>query len=81
MTYKINPIVERIKSPIILHLDSASEPEHHFSNGKELADIYFDKQYLIDSISVINDAIAITVIEKKYTGPSNWIGEEKVSFF
>lgn len=81
MTYKINPIVEKIQAPIILRIGASAPLERRFSSGGELANTTFDKKYLIDSISAKDDAIVIAVTESKTTIPTNWIGEEMVSFF
>lgn len=78
MTYKLNPQVRLIKSPVILVID---EQVKEYRNGDELASQDFDKRYLIESIVARGDAVVVTVKENEQTAIINWIGEEAVSFF
>ena len=63
MTYKLNPIVGKLISPIILRFRDSDTPDRYFNTGLELADEIFDRCYLIDSICAQGDQIVLTVIE------------------
>lgn len=78
MTYKIDQFVAKITSHLLLSYDGY---EKIFENGKQLADADFDKYYLIDSISIKDDMIAIKLKENDRINNTNWCGEEQVSFF
>lgn len=80
MTYKLNPEVKKITSPITIKFDG-SDSVLNFANGVALAEADFDKNYLIDSISAKDNSIEITIRENDMVNVVNWIGEEAVSFF
>jgi len=81
MTYKLNSVVEKIVSPILLHFGDGSKPDRLFESGAQLAEEVFDKNYLVESVSAQNDQIILTVMENKSINITNWVGEETVSFF
>ena len=82
MTYKLNPEVRKITSPILLSFCGGSESKS-FPNGTALADAEFDKNYCVDSISANGGKIVVTVRENERVNAISWIGEEAVepSFF
>ena len=61
MTYKINPEVEKILSPIKLVLENGES--QMFENGKQLAQAVFDKHYNIQSYEVKENYLEICVYE------------------
>lgn len=61
MTYKINPEVEKILSPIKLVLENGES--QMFENGKQLAKAVFDKHYNIQSYEVKENYLEICVYE------------------
>lgn len=61
MTYKINPEVEKILSPIKLVFEDGTSAD--FSDGKTLAAAVFDKHYNIVSYCVKDKYLEITVVE------------------
>ena len=82
MTYKLNPEVRKITSPILLSFCGESKSKS-FPDGTALADEEFDKNYYIDSISANGGSVIVTVSENARVNAINWIGEEAVepSFF
>ena len=80
MTYKLNPEVKKITSPIKITFDG-SDSVLNFANGAALADADFEKNYLIDSVSAKDNLIEITLRENDMVNVVNWVGEEAVSFF
>ena len=48
MTYKLNPQLRLIKSPVILVADGE---EHRYPDGESLTVLQFDKRYVVDSIN------------------------------
>ena len=77
MTYKLNPELRLIKSPIILLIDGE---EITFPDGAALTEEIFDKNYIISSITTRENHIVMELKENKNIGVVNWIGEEPVSF-
>ena len=82
MTYKLNPEVRKIISPIVLTFSDGAG-EQSFSNGAALADALFQKRYCIETISAKEEHVVVTVKENVTVNTANWIGEEAVkpSFF
>ena len=80
MTYKLNPEVKKITSPITIKFDGADDVLN-FANGVALAEADFDKNYLIESVSAKDGSIEITIRENDMVNVVNWVGEEAVSFF
>ena len=80
MTYKLNPYVKKITSPIKIKFD-VSEEVMNFADGVALAEADFEKNYLIDSVSAKDSSIEITLRENDMINVVNWVGEEAVSFF
>ena len=80
MTYKLNPYVKKITSPIKIKFD-VSEEVMNFADGVALAEADFEKNYLIDSVSAKDSSIEITLRENDMVYVVNWVGEEAVSFF
>lgn len=77
MKYKINYIVGKILSPVIL---STGTCEFEFENGEQAANYEFKNNYIIDSMFVRNNKIVVNVKEAEINN-INWVGEEQVSFF
>lgn len=82
MTYKLNPEVRKISSPIILEFCEERERQR-FADGTALAEAVFNKNYCIESISAKENCILLTVRENDRVNATNWIGEETAepSFF
>ena len=77
MTYKLNPSIARITSPLILTLPDGSKRE--YENGEQAAEAVFDRHYVIDEISAVDSRIVISVTELKPM-PTSWTGEEQTFF-
>lgn len=80
MTYKLNPEVKKIRSPVVVKF-SHQAAEMSFASGAALADAVFDRNYLIESLAAEGDSIVLTVRENDTINAVNWVGEEAVSFF
>ena len=78
MTYKLNPELRKISSPIILQGAGANQ---EYPNGSALAEASFSKNYIVEDVSAKDDSVIVTVSENKQICPINWAGEEAVSFF
>ena len=61
MTYKINPEVEKILSPVRLVFEDGRTMD--FQSGRELAETVFDKHYNIRSYCVKEGYLVISVCE------------------
>ena len=77
MTYKLNPALSKIKSPIVLIADSIKT---NYADGNELVQAVFEKKYAVESIRAVENHVEITLVEPK-TPDINWCGEEPFSFF
>ena len=78
MTYKLNPAIRKIVSPVKMVFPDGSEQS--FKSGLEASQAEFDKRYVIHSMSAENSTVVMYLTEVE--GPlMNWVGEEAVSFF
>lgn len=77
MTYKLNPIIERIQSPVLI-ITPDGEKRSYISGTEAAADV-FDRNYQIASIKAENGTVVITLSEPQVAG-MNWIGEEQSLF-
>ena len=77
MTYKLNPEVSNIKSPVILRIEGGeSSTDKTYADGAELANATFEKNYVVRSLAAQGDVIVLTVSENLCINNTNWIGEE-----
>lgn len=77
MTYKLNPEVSKIKSPVILRIEGGeSSVDKIYADGAELANAIFEKNYVVRSLAAQGDVIVLTVSENLCVNNTNWIGEE-----
>lgn len=77
MTYKLNPEVSKIQSPVILRIEGGElSTDETYANGAELANAIFEKNYLVRSLAAQGDVIVLTVSENLCINNANWIGEE-----
>ena len=70
-TYKIDPIMSKIKAPVIC---KAEDKELSFTTGEDLAVHTFEKPYLIDAIE-INDNKAVITLKERSGSEGNWMKE------
>ncbi len=80
MTYKLEPFIEKIKSPVVCVIDNQ---EIEFANGIELNNNSFDRHYLIESITSKNSKIFLFLKENNNINVSDWMGDmdDELSFF
>ena len=77
MTYKLNPEIAKIVSPVILIFPD--ESRCMYSSGKEVTEAVFDEKYRIKTIRAKDDAVEIELM-KSEPMRSSWIGEEQTFF-
>lgn len=70
--------LDKITTPVTACFDGQRK---EFANGLALAAFEFDKNYLVERISVENGRIHIDLIENQKMNTTNWVGEEEVGFF
>ena len=80
MTYKLNPELKKICAPVIIRFTDGTTAMN-FNDGEALAAAEFSKYYLIDSLTVEDNSVVLTLRENDNVPVVNWIGEEAVSFF
>ena len=79
MTYKLDPVVGRFGSPIILRFHDGNAPDSHFKDGDALTSEIFDGPYLIDNICAQNNQIVLTVKENNLINSTEWVKEDNAS--
>ena len=60
MTYKLNPEVEKIISPVVV---TDGKNRWEFANGRKAEETVFDKQYNITSYRAMGDTVEVSVEE------------------
>jgi hypothetical protein len=75
MDYKCEAFVTKISCPIICVVEGEIM---EFSNGAEMYEKSFDKNYQIDELTIESGKVKLTMKERQQTGPWNWIGEEAI---
>lgn len=78
MTYKLNPEIGKILSPIILVFPEGESV--CYPDGEAVNDASFEKPYQITAIRAVDNSIEVTLEERK-AEEITWNGEEEVSFF
>ena len=78
MTYKLNPELRKIQSPVVLVFPDGETRE--FECGFAVAEADFKQRYLIQAIRALDSIIEIKLVECA-PPDMNWAGEETVSFF
>ena len=75
LTYKTESIVEKIKTPVICVIDGV---ETEYESGAAMYAHEFEKNYAVESISVRDSKVLVTLAEWKQADIT-WIGEEAVA--
>lgn len=77
MTYKLEPGLGRIKSPIVLIFPDGHREE--YTSGSDVVEAVFEKKYQVVEIRAVENIVEIVVEE--VTAPIvNWTGEEQTFF-
>ena len=77
MTYKLNPALRKIQSPITLVIDGA---ETAYPNGAVLTEQIFEKRYTVESMTARDDRIVIELKEAPQT-PDLALCPNELNFF
>lgn len=78
MTYKLNPEVRKITSPVTLVIGGETR---NYPNGEALTELTFDKRYRITSLSAQGGEVVLNLEENKQVNDTAWNNDKKVSFF
>ena len=78
MTYKLNPEIQKIYSPIVLTFSDGTKQQ--YESGKVAADAVFEHKYVISTLRAINDIVELKLVEQEAPN-MNWSGEEPSTFF
>lgn len=78
MTYKLEPGLRKIQSPVVLVFPDGET--RAFENGAAVTEAVFDKYYHTEEIRALDGVIEVKLIERS-APDMNWCGEESVSFF
>ena len=78
MTYKLEPWITRIVSPVeVVILDGTRKK---YINGIVAAADIFDRHYVVEKIEALGGVIVLTLKEVE-VAESTWVGEEQQGFF
>lgn len=77
MTYKLNPTIAKIASPITLVVDGE---RMEFENGKAAAEATFGCRYAVASIRAVGDMVEIE-LEQLPAVDTSWGDSASLSFF
>lgn len=77
MTYKINPIIERIQSPVGLLLPGSVQ--RSYESGSAACADSFERNLITGKIKAEGSTVVIEMVENQNPA-TNWTGEEQ-SFF
>ncbi len=80
MSYRLESFIEKIKSPVVCVF---GDKETEYANGTVLAEQSFEKYWLVESITVRDNKVVLTMKENSRVNSIEWIGEDGVdkSFF
>lgn len=78
MTYKLNPEIRKIISPIVMIFPDGTKQQ--YESGKAAAYTVFDHKYTISTLCAVNDIIELKLVEQE-APIMNWSGESATSFF
>ena len=77
MTYKLNPSLEKIQSPIVLIFSDGERRE--YIDGAAVCEAVFDQMLLMELLRAVENTVEIKLTEPQ-TMASTWIGEEQTFF-
>lgn len=78
MTYKLNPEIRKIISPVVLVFPDGNKQE--YDNGEKVTEDSFERKFIVTEIRAVNEKIEVKLTEQEAPN-MNWSGEEAVSFF
>lgn len=78
MTYKLNPEIRKILSPVVLIFPDGMKQQ--YLDGNAATEAVFDRKYVVSTIRAEDDIIKLMLVEQE-TPSMNWNGEAAISFF
>ena len=78
MTYKLNPEIRKILSPVVLVFPDRTKQQ--YEDGNTAADAVFDRKYVISTLQAVDDIVELKLVEQEAPN-MNWSGESATSFF
>ena len=78
MTYKFNPEIRKVLSPVVLMFSDGEKQQ--YPDGNAVADAVFNHKYVVSTMRAVNDIIELELVEQESL-IMNWNGESPVSFF
>ena len=78
MTYKLNPEIRKILSPVVLIFPDGMKQQ--YLDGNAATEAVFDRKYVVSTIRAEDDIIELMLVEQE-TPSMNWNGEAAISFF
>ena len=75
MTYKLEPGLRKIQSPVVLVIEGM---ETRYPDGKAVTELTFDKSYLIQSVTARESSVVIQLMENEQINKTE---ETTISFF
>ncbi len=77
MTYKLNPEIGKIQSPVVLILLDGERRE--YKDGAAVVEDVFDQMFVVEIVRAVEDTVEIKLTEPQMMS-STWIGEEQTFF-
>ena len=78
MTYKLNPELRKLRSPVVLVFPDGET--RAFENGTAVTEAVFDRSYQLEALRARDGVIEVKLAERAAPDMS-WCGDEPVSFF
>ena len=78
MTYKLEPGLNRIISPVVIILPDGEKRE--YGSGVEACEDSFDHSYRVEEIRAVDGVIEIKLKLATTPDATNWTGEEQTFF-
>ncbi len=77
MTYRVEQVVRKIKSPVVVKI---GDNTISYQNGESLAEASFDEPVKIESITAQNDKIIIQLTKNDSLNDTNWSDKDNSYF-
>ena len=73
MTYKLNPEIGKIVSPVVLIFPDGERKK--YLTGAAVCEAVFDRRFLVKAVRAVENTVEIVLTEVEMVN-SSWIGEE-----
>lgn len=78
MTYKLNPWVNLIVSPVVVRIGTQMQ---ELPNGTAAAEMVFEKSVVITAVEACDGKVVLRVEKNRKVNDSEWSDGDEVSYF